>query len=54
MTDSLETRPFVEIKQKVEDIIDLYVSKKFKGKPYDAKQAQNWANSSSEEIIKMV
>ena len=54
MTDSLDVKPFVEIKQKVEDVIDNYINKKFKGRPYDAKQAQNWANNSSEEIIKHV
>ena len=54
MTDSLEVKPFVEIKQKVEDIIDNYANKKFKGRPYDSKQAQNWANNASEEIIKNV
>jgi len=45
---------FGTIKKTVEDKIDTFINKKFKDVAYDARQAQKWANSASEEIIKQV
>jgi hypothetical protein len=42
------------IKKTVEDKIDTFINKKFKDLAYDARQAQKWANSGSEEIIKLI
>lgn len=50
----LETKPFGEIKHRVEDIVDTFIPKRFREQVYDAKQAQKWANNASEEIIKRV
>ena len=49
-----ETKPFGEIKHTIEDLIDSFINKKFKEHSYDSKQAQKWANNTSEEIIKRV
>jgi dynein light chain Tctex-type 1 len=54
MVEKDPCKPFGEIKSRVEDIIDNFVGKKFRDQVYDAKQAQRWANQSSEEIIKCV
>ena len=49
-----EARPFSEIKHQIEDIIDNFINREFREKPYDARQAQIWANKASEEIIKRI
>ena len=47
-----EMRPFGDIKNKIEDVIDSVVQKNFHGKSYDAKDIQRLVNLASEEIIK--
>ena len=47
-----ELRPFSEIKNKIEDVIDQVVHKNFHGKQYEAKAIQHLVNLASEEIIK--
>jgi hypothetical protein len=49
-----ETKPFADIRSKVEDIVDSFINKTFRERSYDARQAQKWANTASEEIIKRV
>ena len=49
-----DTKPFSDIRSKVEDIVDSFINKQFREKSYDARQAQKWANTASEEIIKRV
>ena len=49
---SEELRPFSEIKNKIEDVIDQVVQKNFHGKNYEAKAIQHLVNAASEEIIK--
>ena len=47
-----ELRPFAEIKNAIEDVIDRVVQKHFHGKAYEAKAIQHLVNLASEEIIK--
>ena len=47
-----ELRPFSEIKNSIEDVIDRVVQKHFHGKSYQAKEIQHLVNLASEEIIK--
>jgi hypothetical protein len=45
---------FNEHKHRVEDIIENCIMKQFTDLTYEAKQAQKWANQTTEEIIKRV
>ena len=47
-----ELRPFSDIKNSIEDVIDRVVQKHFHGKNYEAKAIQHLVNLASEEIIK--
>ena len=47
-----DLRPFSEIRNKIEDVIDQVVHKNFYGKNYEAKTIQHLVNLASEEIIK--
>ena len=47
-----ETRPFTDIKTRVEDVVDIVVRRHFSNKQYEARQMQSLVNLASEEVIK--
>ena len=49
-----EVKTFGDVKNKVEDIIDTFLTKEFGPRQYDPQQAQMLSNDASEAIIKQV
>ncbi len=54
MQRGAEIKTFGDVKNKVEDIIDNFLTKEFAPRSYDPHEAQRLSNDASEEIIKQV